>query len=261
MFRVRGVHQNPIHRTGHRIRRLLVGISWLKGPLKKLPAVIIWATAFAFVEAAVVEYLRALYYPLHNGGFLFPLVTAPQIQAMGEEHSRRLLIELGREVSTLIMLAGVAVMAGGNRREAWAHFMIAFGVWDIFFYVWLKLFLNWPPGIMTWDLLFLVPVPWVSPVLAPVLISLTMIGAGLVILWHERSGCPLTVSWGHWALLAGGGFTVIVAFCWDYPNVMQGGMPNPFHWPLFFVGLGVGLGTFAMVWRRSSRGTNAFSHE
>ena len=253
---MRGVHQNPIHRAGNRIRRLLVGNSWLKRPLKKLLAVIIWAVAFAFVEAAVVEYLRALYYPLHRGGFLFPLMTAPQIQAMGDEHWRRLLIELGRELSTLIMLAGVGAMAGSNRREAWAYFMIAFGVWDIFFYLWLKLFLNWPTGIMTWDLLFLLPVPWVSPVLAPVLISVTMIGAGLIILWHERRGCPLSVSWGDWALLTAGGLTVVVALCWDCRNIMQGGMPHSFQWPLFFVGLGIGVGTFVMVWRRSARWSN-----
>jgi hypothetical protein len=257
---VHGLYQDPVHRAGHGIGRLLVGNSWLKGLLKKLPAVIMWAVAFAFVEAAVVEYLRALYYPLHKGGFLFPLMTASQIQAMGDEHWRRLLIEVGRELCTLIMLAGVGAMAGRNRREAWAHFMIAFGVWDIFFYLWLKVFLNWPAGVMTWDLLFLVPVPWVSPVLAPVLISLTMIGAGVVILWFERRGCPLIVSWADWALMTGGGFTVIVAFCWDYRNIMQGGMPNPFLWPLFLLGLGVGLGTFVAAWRRRPRESNNVKH-
>jgi hypothetical protein len=219
--------------------------------VKKLPAVIIWAVAFAFVEAAVVEYLRALYYPLDKDGFLFPVMTAEKIQAMGEAHWRRLLIELGRELSTLVMLAGVAAAAGNNRREAWAHFVIAFGVWDIFFYVWLKLFLNWPASIMTWDLLFLVPVPWVSPVLAPVLISLTMIGAGLVVLWHENQGRPLIASWWDWVFLCAGGSVVIVSFCRDCSNIMDGGMPNPFHWPLFFVGFGIGLATFVKVWRRS----------
>lgn len=218
--------------------------------MKKLPSVVIWAVAFAFVEAAVVVYLRALYYPTYTTDLIFPLLTVEQLQAMGEGHVRRLIVELGRELATLIMLAGVGAMAGNNRREAWAHFMIAFGVWDIFYYVWLKLFLDWPAGIMTWDLLFLVPVPWVSPVLAPVIISLTMIGSGLVVLWYERHHRPLYVSWTEWALLTGGGVTVIVSFCWDYRNIMQGGMPNAFSWPLFFVGLSIGLGTFGRAWRR-----------
>ena len=138
-----------------------------------------------------MEYLRALYYPGNKGDLIFPLITAQQLNAMGEGPWRRLLIELGRELCTLIMLAGVGFMAGSNRREAWAHFMIAFGIWDIFYYVWLKLFLDWPASVMTWDLLFLVPVPWVSPVLAPVLISLTMIGAGLIVLQYEHRNCPV----------------------------------------------------------------------
>jgi hypothetical protein len=225
--------------------------------VKKLPVIVIWAVAFAFVEAAVVEYLRALYYPLDKGGFVFPLMTAAKMQALGLEDWRRLFIELGRELSTLIMLAGVGIMAARNRREAWAYFMIAFGIWDIFYYLWLKLFLNWPDHLTTWDLLFLIPVPWVSPVWAPVVVSLTMIGAGLVVLWYEDRDRPLRASWADWALIAGGGMTVIVSFCWDYRNTMEGGIPVAFQWPLFFAGLAVALVTFLTVWRRGHNDYNA----
>jgi hypothetical protein len=229
--------------------------------LNKLPSVIIWAVAFAFVEAAVVVYLRALYYPAYTGDLIFPLLTLQELHAMGEAHWRRLLIELGRELATLVMLAGVGTMAGTNRREVWAHFMIAFGVWDIGYYVWLKVFLNWPAHIMTWDLLFLVPMPWVSPVLGPIIISVTMVAAGLVVLWYERRGSPLQVSWTEWALLTTGGLTVIVSFCWDYRNIMRGGMPGAFPWPLFFAGLGIGLVTFARIWKRGGSGHRMRSRE
>lgn len=221
--------------------------------MKKVPAVVLWAVGFAFVESAVVEYLRAIYYPLSAGGFSFPVQTLEQIKAMGEDHWRRLLIELGREAATLVMLATVATAASRNRREAWAHFLIAFGVWDIFYYVWLKLFIGWPASLSTWDLLFLLPVPWVAPVAAPCIISVVMIGSGLVVLYHEAHGRPLMTRWAHWMLLTAGGLTVIASFCRDYKNIMDGGLPAPFHWTLFLAGLIVALATFMAVLLRNRR--------
>ena len=219
--------------------------------MKKVPFVAAWAIAFAFVEAAVVEYLRALYYPLERGGFQFPLQTWEDLCAMGWEHLRRLYIELGREAATLVMLATLGGAVGGNRREAWAHFMIAFGVWDIFYYVWLKLFLDWPAHLLTWDLLFLLPVPWVAPVLAPVIISLCLIGAGLTVLAYEQRERPLLISWGEWGLISAGGFVVILSFCLDAGNVLAGAMPRNFSWSLFVLGLATSVVTFARALYRN----------
>jgi hypothetical protein len=160
---------------------------------------------------------------------------------MGPEHVRRLIIELGREISTLVMLVAISVSAAGNRRQWWAYFLIAFGTWDIFYYLWLKLFLGWPQGIMTWDLLFLVPVPWVAPVLAPILISIIMVAAGLGVLAFEWVGRPLQISWFAWALIVLGGLVVIVSFCLDFRVIMAGDYPNPFNWPLFGAGLATAL--------------------
>ena len=198
----------------------------------------------------MVEYLRAIYYPLNKGGFQFPVLTLEQITALGDESWARLLIELGRELCTLIMLMSIGIVAGRNRREAWAYFVVAFGVWDISFYLWLKLFLNWPPGLMTWDLLFLIPVPWVGPVLAPIMVSLTMILAGVIVLRRESKGKPVTARWTDWILMIVGGGIVIISFCWDYENIMNGGLPNPFHWPFFLVGLSIGCGAFVSAARR-----------
>lgn len=207
----------------------------------RVPAIVLWAIAFAYVESAAVEYLRCIYYPLDRGGFQFPVLSLEQLESMGPEHVRRLIIELGREISTLVMLVAISLSAAGNRREAWAYFLIAFGTWDIFYYLWLKLFLGWPQGIMTWDLLFLVPVPWVAPVLAPVLISVTMIAAGLAVLALEWVGRPLDVSWSAWGLIVLGGLIVIVSFCLDFRAITTGGYPNPFNWPLFGLGLATAL--------------------
>lgn len=222
--------------------------------VKKLSAIILWAVAFAYVEAAVVEYIRALYHPLSKGGFAFPLPTLEQMQMMGDEHFRRLLIELGRESATLVMLAAAAAAAANNRREGWAYFVIAFGVWDVFYYVWLKIFLDWPESLMTWDLLFLLPVPWVSPVAAPVIISIVMIISGLTVLGFEAKNRPLAAGWAHWAALTVAGSIVIVSFCLDYKNIMAGGLPSPFNWTLFLIGLGAGVAAFAELVGRNLLG-------
>lgn len=221
--------------------------------MKALPWVILWAAAFAYVEASVVEYMRAIYYPLSKGGFQFPILTLDHLTALGDEHVKRLLIECGRELATLVMLATLGIIAGRNRREAWAHFMVGFGVWDVFYYVWLKVFLNWPSDLMTWDLLFLIPVPWASPVLAPVLISLTMIACGVTVLVYEHSGRPLEAGWRDWLLISSGGLIVIISFCWDHKNIMDGGLPNPFQWTIFTAGLFLSGATFVAVLLRSRK--------
>ena len=221
--------------------------------MRKAPSVILWAVAFAFVESAVVEYLRAIYYPLNEGGFQFPILTLEQLESLGPEHVRRLAIEFGRELATLAMLVAIGAAAGSNRREAWAHFMVAFGVWDIFYYLWLKLFIDWPPGLMTWDLLFLIPVPWVAPVLAPVIISVAMIGCGLTVLFFEARRGPLITSWRDWFFLVLGGLIVIVSFCEDYQNIMNGGAPNPFNWKLFVTGFLISACGFVFVLLRQHR--------
>lgn len=221
--------------------------------MKRLPWVVFWAIAFAYVESAVVEYMRGIYYPLSKGGFQFPVYTLEQLAALGDEHTRRLAIELGRELATLVMLATLGVIAGRNRREAWAHFMVAFGIWDIFFYLWLKLFVNWPSSPMTWDLLFLIPVPWVSPVLAPVIVSAVMIACGIVVLHYEQHERPLDATWRDWFLIITGGVIVIVSFCRDYANIVDGGYPNPFSWSVFVLGLLLAVATFISILLRNRR--------
>src|SRR3954464_7934186 len=136
----------------------------------------VFAVAMAYVESAVVVYLRAIYYP---HGFAFPLALMP---------SDMVAIEIGREAATLVMLLGVATLAGVDGWDRILMFCIAFGVWDIAYYVWLWVFLRWPPSLLTWDVLFLIPVPWVGPVVAPVIVSVVMIWGSLVMLQSRRAG-------------------------------------------------------------------------
>ena len=113
----------------------------------KLSGITVWAIAFAFVEAAVVVYLRKLFHPQ---GFAFPLEAQPFGLILG--------VEVAREAATMVMLASCAWLAD---RRMWVRFgllMVAFGVWDIFYYVWLWVILGWPPSPATLDILFLIPI-------------------------------------------------------------------------------------------------------
>src|SRR4029077_5666465 len=87
-------------------------------------------------------------------------------------------VELVREAATLVMLATVGILAGRTRRAQVGYAAIAFGIWDIFYYVFLRLIGDWPRSLFDWDILFLLPVPWWGPVLAPVSIALLMIVGG-----------------------------------------------------------------------------------
>src|SRR5262249_23693777 len=126
----------------------------------------------------------------------------------------------------------------------------AFGLWDLFYYLFLKLMLDWPDSWMTWDLLFLLPVPWASPVLAPVLVSLSMIGTGVYILWRESTGRPLRPGPAIWASAAASALLLALAFCSDYRNLLDGGLPNAFPWTLFAFGEALGAAAFLCALRR-----------
>ena len=214
-------------------------------------ALLLFGTAFGYLEAAVVVYLRALheparqrFYPGRPPAELFPLLTLEQIHSTGTEQSQTLLIEIGREAATIIMLAAIALAVSRNSGEWAAAFVIAFGVWDITFYVFLKVLVDWPASIFTWDILFLLPVPWVGPVLAPVLVSAAMIAAGV---WHLRS--PVRIGAVHWWGILCGAIVIIVAFAMDYRDIMAGGMPRNFNWWVFGAGLGTGVGSYVSAVR------------
>src|SRR5437868_1163250 len=143
------------------------------------------------------------------------------------------------------MLAAVALAVARNLRQWFAAFVVAFGLWDIFFYIFLRVLMRWPSSLFEWDLLFLLPLPWVGPVLAPVLTAAGMTIAGLIVLAREAVGRPVNLALGHWATILSGGAMVVLAFCWDFRNILSGGLPNPFQWPLFTLGLALGFVGFA----------------
>ena len=210
---------------------------------RQVVAVLLFGISFGYVESAVVTYLRpqfesvrAAVTPQNSGRDLFPLLTPQQVRAGGPDMVRMLGTEVVREAATLFMLGAVAAAAGGGFRQWFAYFMLAFGVWDISYYAFLKVLIDWPKSLLTWDILFLIPVPWSGPVLAPALVAVTMVGTALVYLWRGSNGFSIRLSVVHWLSAFAGALFVLAAFIWDHRNVMAGGMPKPFNWPLFAVG-------------------------
>jgi len=222
---------------------------------RTVAALVLFGISFGYLEAAVVVYLRAIYDPIRHrlhperaAGDLFPLISPQQLADAGPENPRRLLIEIGREAATIAMLAGFGMAAGRNFNERMAAFAVVFGLWDIFFYLFLKLMIAWPQSLFTWDILFLIPLPWVGPVIAPVIVALTLVVCGLVSL--GLGGVPARPR--EWMAMIAGGLIVILAFAWDYRNTMTGGLPNPFNWPLFLAGEVIALTAFLSAVRRLS---------
>ena len=159
----------------------------------------------------------------------------------------------------MAMLAAIAIAVGGTFTESAAAFVMAFGIWDLAFYGFLRLFIHWPASLLTWDLLFLLPVPWSGPVLAPILVSLSMIAGGWTVLWRASREQHVSLGRMHWAGLFAGGVMIVLAFTWGFRGLLAGGMPHDFHWPLFAAGEVCDIGAFLHA--LSPKGRTGVRHE
>jgi hypothetical protein len=212
--------------------------------------VTIYAIAMGVLEGAVVIYLRRLYFP---NGFQFPLSAVDMSITV---------VELWREIATLVMLIAVGAIAGRNRGERFAYFLYAFGIWDLIYYAVLRLAIGWPESLLTWDILFLLPVPWVGPVLTPCIVALTMIAFGVTVVRFTSDGVDVDMLPRERLLLWGGALVVIVSFTLDWTRV-EGPMlwqniltrrardykigsfvPVHFPWWIFVIGQGMILASF-----------------
>lgn len=192
---------------------------------KKIIVVFIFGIAFAYIEAAVVAYLRTIYYP---AGFSFPLVM---------HYDRNLVIEFFRELATLIILVSSGWLLSKKFWEGFAYFLIIFGVWDIFYYVWLKVTINWPASVLDPDVLFLIPMPWIGPVLSAVLISLTMIVIGIDILKLFEKGFNIKPRMMHWVMVLIGSALVLYSYMNDFDASFFQKYPKPYEW--YFLAAGI----------------------
>jgi len=200
---------------------------------KRWSIVVIYAAAMAWVESAVVYYLRTMIDRIQP----YQAHPLPIIGGLGKA-------ELVREVATLVMLLTVGTLAGRTWRSRLGYFAIAFGVWDIFYYVFLKVMCNWPQSLFDWDILFLLPLPWWGPVLAPVSIALLMICWGTLASGWNVKPDPCYSEWKSWCLNFAGVALALYIFMADTIKVADQGvevlrnvLPAQFNWPLFSLAL------------------------
>lgn len=157
----------------------------------------LFAVAMAYLESAVVVYLRKLY------GISDLILSVPpfdpQIGA----------IELGRELATLGMLLAVGWVAGKKFQSRLGFAIFAFGLWDIFYYFWLRVFIGWPRSVLDPDLLFLIPLPWWGPVLAPILIATLMVLGGTLAVIGDDRGQTVQLQPTEWAIFVAGNLTML----------------------------------------------------
>ena len=216
----------------------------LKTTLKRLCIAIVFSIAFGYIEAAVVVYLREIFHP---DGFTFPMAVFGNT-AMSV---RILLTEMGRETATIVLIFTGAWLFGRNRQQRFAYFFAIFAIWDIFYYVWLKVLLDWPASIMDWDILFLIPVIWASPVLYPVLISITMFLFAVIILCHSASARPIQPTFSSWLAFLLSALIVMESFCIAGVRVTEPDYASSFHEGLFTVGYLLGVATFLVCLSKS----------
>ena len=191
--------------------------------------VVIYAVAMAWVEAAAVFYLRTLV------GRIDPYRPAP-LPLIGGFSA----VELVREAATLAMLFAIGWLAGRTWRARFGYSAIAFGVWDILYYAFLKIICGWPHSLLDWDVLFLLPLPWWGPVLAPMLIALLLICWGTLASQFEREPAPGFSNWFVWALNFAGIALGLYVFMADTlaaatrgAEAVRATLPEKFNWPLF----------------------------
>ena len=205
-----------------------------------------FAVAMAWVEAACVYDLRVLVDRLEP----YQTNPLPMWDALGG-------IELAREAATLVMLAAVGCLAGGTVRARLAYAAIAFGTWDIFYYVWLKVMCDWPTSLLDWDVLFLLPLSWWGLVIAPASIAL------LMIVWGTLATASPALSPGSgsgsrlWPAAGLGAALALYVFMADSLRAAPYGLeavrtvlPRTFNWSMFLVALALMAAPVApMIWK------------
>jgi hypothetical protein len=201
----------------------------LKRVIPTFIILILFSATMAFLESVVVVYLRSLY--AGDGAIL----------AITRLSARIIRIEIFREAATIIMLMSISMLAGHSRMQRMGVFSFCFGLWDIFYYLWLKVLLDWPVSLLDVDILFLIPGPWIGPVLAPLLISAGLIGFGVLLFIREKSEIPIRNSWLAWILILGGCVLMVESFLVHNFQAFEADQVR-YPWELFISGMAVAIG-------------------
>ena len=191
----------------------------------------VFALALALIEAAVVIYLRAL-----SGSPLFPLQDL--LKAIGPQLHN---LEVCREVASLLVLFVPAYLLQTTPLLRIVAYVLLFALWDLAYYGFLSLFLGWPPTLMTYDVLFLIPRPWVAPVICPILVAGAWALGATCYLYLARNRAARVPSIVQGLGVFIGTMMMFAAFIWEAGYYLKGGMPPHFAWWAFVPGYGLML--------------------
>lgn len=194
----------------------------------------VFGVAFGYLEAAVVIYLRRI---LNAGSdVLFPVQAA-----LSAPENLIVAVEVNRELATLVLLLIPAVLFTQRNFLRFLAYAVVFGIWDLAYYGFLWLLVGWPPGWMTYDVLFLVPTLWVAPVLCPALLAGTMVLMGSWLLFQTEKRPIRPPSATHWVVALAGAGVVLFSFMGEAEYYRGGGLPPRFAWDFFVGGYGLAL--------------------
>jgi len=220
----------------------------------------VFALAMGSLEAIVAWYLRLLYYP---NGFSFPIVSMPAVV---------LTAEMVREAATIVMIATVAWLSGKSIIQRVSLFFFIFGIWDICYYLGLKILTGWPDSLFTWDILFLIPFPWTAPVLAPIICSLLFTAFGGAVFVMSNREVEFTIGWRGILIVSSGLIIILISFLSDCFKVIRNAVgasglfdssgrdvedaisryiPEKYNWVLFLTGTGIIIISFLFFIRRT----------
>ena len=205
-----------------------------KSVVGRFAAVLIYSIAMGYLESAVVIYLRETAFG--NRVQVFPLAFLEP--RLGQ-------IEFIREAATIVMLLAIGYLAGRNIFQKCMFFVFSFAVWDIFYYLFLMIFTGWPGSLGDFDVLFLIPVIWISPVAAPVLISLLLtLMSTILIFMSEDVAFSFWLSPISFGIFVVGAATDFYSFTEQSFRILltrgikglEGFTPVTFDWLMFWLG-------------------------
>ena len=215
----------------------------------------LYAIAMALVEAAVVVHLRHVYYP-DDPLTIFPLEPMSPADFA---------LELGREAATIVMIAAVACLAERTWMRRFAAFVFVFGLWDVFYYLWLKVAIGWPRYWLEWDVLFFIPWLWLGPWLAAVAIAVLFVAWAVPVLLREHE---VRLTTARLLTFVAGALIDLFTFlapAWPLLGQDRAAVrsfePPAFQWPLFILGWLLMAAALVSVLRDRAEPADASAHD
>ena len=213
--------------------------------MKKLILILLLAVSFAFIEASVVQYLRVYFNQNENVKDVYSLNVIQQPET--ELDYDIMGTEIGREVATLLLFISMAWIVANSIKEWVEYFVFGFAIWDIFYYVWLAVIIDWPRSLLDWDILFLIPKAWYAPVIVPCIISLIGMAFSMIALKALKKDKTVKIQLYYWIPF------VVSLIIWQISflnksNIQMTEFPESYSWLLFIIGVIISIVTLIFMY-------------